>query len=75
MQPTKELIDELYRERVLRARAMSPQDKLLAGPRLFDFACRVTADGIRARFPEADEEEVQKILRERLALARRLEEL
>ena len=32
------------------------------------------ADGIRSQFPDADERRVQEILRERLALARRLEE-
>jgi hypothetical protein len=73
MQPTKELIDELYRERVERARKMSPEDKLLAGARLFDRSCRIMADGIRDEFPDADEQRVKEILRERLALARRFE--
>ena len=45
MEPTRELIDEIYRERVLRARAMSPEEKFLAGPRLFEMACRITMDG------------------------------
>jgi hypothetical protein len=66
-------IDELFRERVERARRMSDEQKLLAGPRLFDFACRVSRDGIRAQFPLATEEEVEQLLRERLALGRRLE--
>ena len=74
MQPTKELIDEIYRDRVQRARQMSPEDKFLAGARLFDRSCRIMADGIRAQFPDADERRVQEILRERLAIARRLEE-
>ena len=73
MQPTKELIDAIFRERVEKARRMSPADKLLAGPRLFDQVCRRMAAGIRSQFPEADESRVQEILRERLALARRLE--
>lgn len=74
MEPIKELADELFRERVRRAREMSPEEKLMAGPRLFDLACKVMADGIRHQYPDADEEQVQKLLRERLALARRLEE-
>ncbi len=73
MQPTKELIDELYRERVERARQMSPEDKLLAGLDLFDLTSTIMADGIRDQFPDADQQRVQKILRERLALIRRLE--
>ena len=73
MAPTDELIDAVYRERVLWARAQSPDEKLLAGPRLFDCACRITMCGIRRQHPEADEEEVQRILRDRLALGRKLE--
>lgn len=72
--PTPELIDELYREEVLAARRMSPEEKLLAGPRLFDYACRITADGIRAANPDADERRVCELLRARLELARRLEQ-
>ena len=74
MEPTKELIDELFRERVLRARRTSPEEKLLAGPRLFDLCCRIMADGIRNESPEADEQRVQEILAQRIALLRRLEE-
>ena len=73
MEPTKELIDELYRDKVAAARRMSPSDKLLAGARLFDYACRITMSGIRQQHPEADDEKLLEILRERLALARRLE--
>lgn len=74
MQPTKEVIDQMYRERVQRARQMSPEDKLLAGAELFDRSCRIMTDGIRHQFPDADESRVQQILRERLRIARRLEE-
>jgi len=74
MQPTKELIDELDRERVEKARQMSPEEKFFGGARLFDRSCRIMADGIRSQFPEADEHRVQEILRERLALARQMED-
>jgi hypothetical protein len=74
MQPTKELIDAIYRERVERARQTSPEEKLFGGARIFDRSCRIMADGIRGQFPEADERRVQQILRERLAVARRLEQ-
>jgi hypothetical protein len=73
MNPSKELIDELYREQVLAARAMSPDERFFAGPRLFDFACQVTRDGIRHQHPDASDEQVEEFLRQRLALARRLE--
>jgi hypothetical protein len=75
MEPTQELIDAIYRERVLRARQTPPDRKLLDGPRLFDFACRITADGIRNQYPDADEQRVREILAQRIALQRRLEEL
>jgi hypothetical protein len=74
MEPSKPLADELYREEVLRARAMSPEARLLEGARLFDRVCRIMADGIRHQYPEADEHQVQEILRQRLQLARRLEQ-
>ncbi|HWG42299.1 MAG TPA: hypothetical protein VN688_05885 [Gemmataceae bacterium] len=74
MEPTQELIDSIYRDKILRARRTSPEEKLLAGPRLFARACRLMADGIRNEFPDADEPQVQEILRARLALSRRLEE-
>ncbi|MGH7192838.1 MAG: hypothetical protein ACREJM_04790, partial [Candidatus Saccharimonadales bacterium] len=72
MQPDPKLIDDLYWQKIQAARAMSPEDKLLAGPRLFERSCRIMADGIRSEYPEADEDRVQEILRERLALLRRL---
>jgi hypothetical protein len=73
MEPTKQLLDDIFRERVLRARRTPPEEKLLDGPRLFDFACRIVMDGIRNQFPDADEKRVREILAERIALLRRLE--
>lgn len=74
MQPDRQLIDALERDRVERARAMSPEDKLMAGPRLFEQACRAMADGIRDEHPEATEAEVQELLGAHLALLRQQEE-
>lgn len=73
MEPTQELIDDIYRERVLRARRTPPAVKLFDGPRLFDSACRITVAGIRRENPGADDQRVLQILRERLALRQRLE--
>ncbi len=74
MEPSQELIDELYRERILRARRIPPEEKLLAGPRLFDYACRITMEGIREQHADADDQEVREILAQRLAIGRRLEQ-
>jgi len=65
--------DQLYGDEVLAARVMTPEEKLLAGPQLFDFACRIALDGIRNQFPDADEQRIRQILAERVELGRRLE--
>jgi hypothetical protein len=75
MQPSIELIDDLFREKIIRARNTPPAEKLLAGARLFERSCRIMKDGIRHQFPDADEEQVDRILTERLAILRRLEEV
>jgi hypothetical protein len=67
------LADVLYAEEVTRARAMSPGDKLLEGPRLFDRACRVMLDGIRHQHPELDDAAVRALLAARLSRLRALE--
>lgn len=71
---TQRLIDELYREELREARAMSPEEKLRAGQQLFEGACRVTLAGIRHQNPGASEEQCLEILRQRLVFQRRLEE-
>lgn len=73
MKPTKELIDALYLDKVSAAPQMSPERKLLAGPRIFERSCRIMLDGLRHENPDADEATLQWLLRERLALIRRLE--
>lgn len=66
MEPIAVVADLLFREEVLRARAMAPEDKLLEGPRLFERACRVMRDGIRHRHPDLDDAGVEALLCARL---------
>ena len=73
MKPTQELIDAIYRDKVLRARRSPPEDKFLAGFSLFEYACAITMAGIRNQFPDADEAEVLRILKDRFRLRARLE--
>jgi hypothetical protein len=73
LRPSPEMIDAIYREKVLRARRMSPEEKMLEGPRLFETACRITMEWIRAQHPEATEQEVMRVLQERLDLRRRMD--
>ena len=67
------LIDQLYREEVLEARKMTPEEKFLAKKDLFRFACEITLAGIRSENPGATEEECMKILEDRLRLGEWLE--
>ena len=75
MQPIAQLANELFLDKVRRARAADPAEKLLDGAKLFDFVCRIMSDGIRNQYPQADDEEVQRRLIERVAIARRLESM
>jgi hypothetical protein len=75
MDSLTDLINALDREEIERARAMPPEEKLFAGPRLFDMACRIMEAGIRNERPDADEDEVLEILRSRVALYRTLEQM
>ena len=68
MQPTKEFTDDIYRERILRARRTPPGQKLRDGAILFDEVCERMKAGIRSQFPDAE------ILRERVNRLRKREE-
>ena len=75
MQPTPDLIDELYRDKVRQARAMTAGQRLMAAAELFDQVCSLMASGVRNQYPDADDARVRAIVNERLDLARRLENL
>jgi hypothetical protein len=60
------LADELYRERVLRARRTPPEERLLDGIRLYDEALERMKIGVRLTNPEADEAEVNGLLQLRV---------
>jgi len=73
-EPTKELADDIFRRRVLRARTTPPGQKLMDGFKLYERACGLMRDGIRHQFPNADADEVEAILRKRLKRLRQIEE-
>jgi hypothetical protein len=73
MESIKELADDIYREKVVRARRSSPGAKLFDSLELFEFACSWTEAGIRSQHPHADDQEVKRILRARLDWKRRQE--
>lgn len=73
MDDIKALADDIYRERVLRSRRMKFEDKFRAGQELFEFACRISKDGIRWQFPKLDEAGVHRELLRRLRIGEELE--
>lgn len=52
---------------------MPPAEKLWAGAQLFDNFAELAKAGIQVQFPDADPQEVRRILRERVAMLRRAE--
>ena len=75
MEPTQELIDELYMDKVRQARAMTEKQRLEAGGELFDYACAISECGIRSDRPDATAEEVLAEVRRRVAIGERLEQM
>ena len=52
-------------------RRMSGEERLAIALDLHELSCDIAREGIRAQHPEADEAEVERLLRRRLELARR----
>ena len=73
--PYAALADELYRERVMRARRTAPEEKFLAGEELFEYACSITLAGIQNQYPDFTEEDCRRELKRRLKLRERMERL
>jgi len=51
-------------------RAMTGEQRLAIALNLHALACNLAREGIRVRFPNADEEEVERLLRARIELGR-----
>ena len=52
-----------------RYRQMTGEERLAIALRLHELSCNVAREGIRAQFPEASPEEVERRLRERIRLS------
>lgn len=72
-QTIRELADDIFRERVRRARRMKPEEKLSAGSELFEYAASITLAGIHAQHPGISDEQALQIFAERLAMRERME--
>ena len=62
-------ITTLDRDEVQWAREMPRSEKLIAGARLFDYAVSLNVAQIRKQNPQATDEEIVNILRQRLEWA------
>ena len=71
--PYAALANELYRERVLRARQATPEQRFLAGEELFEWACSITMAGIENQNPGISREEGLRIIKHRLEMRARME--
>jgi hypothetical protein len=71
--PEDSLIDELFADKVRRAREMPREDKLVEGPRLFDLNCQLMKGAIRSQFPQLSDEQVEKEYDRRLQIARAID--
>jgi hypothetical protein len=74
MDDIAELAAAIDREKLERAKRMTPQERFLAGAELFEDACEVSRAGIRALNPGFTDTEVEEELRRRLGIADRLDE-
>jgi len=70
----KALQDEIFIDKVLRARRRSIGEKFLDGPRLFDVVCERMRNGIRSQYPDCTAERVEAELQRRLVIRRRIDE-
>jgi hypothetical protein len=72
MGPTPGMIDEIYREKVLRARRTPIQDKVLSGAQLFEMVAERMKAGLRSENPGADEATIEALLVKRIARLRQV---
>ncbi len=64
--------EEATQVQIERYRQMTGEQRLALALDLHEFACDVAREGIRRQHPEASEEEVHRLLRQRLEFARTL---
>ena len=72
MPPSKELFDEIYREKVRHSRSLTGAQRVQMSFDLTEAVLEMMAAGVRRQFPNADEQEVQRIVCERVDIQRRL---
>jgi len=70
----RDLVDPIYRSKVLAARKLSVGERLATGIELFESALGMMRDGIRAQFPDLNPDEVEALLSKRLKRLKQVHE-
>ena len=70
----KAVQDEICLSKLEQARQLSVGQRLLAGPELFDMGLMMMRSGIRMRYPEYNEKQVNNEIFRRLEIARRIDD-
>ena len=68
------LMDDIFREKVRRARLQSPERKLVAGLELFEESLVRIRGGVRAQFPDFSDDEIDAEVRRRIDRVRQVQE-
>lgn len=63
--------DEALAKQIELYRGMTPERRLKIALDLHTFVCNLSRAGIRRRFPDAAEEQVEQLLRQRIEMGRR----
>ena len=63
--------ERAFQEQIERYKRMTGEQRLAIALELHELSCNVAREGIRHQNPAADEVEVERLLRERLELARK----
>ena len=74
MNPHQPLIDQLYREEVLRARGQTMEQRFLGSLEMAEFVFEWGRAGVRSQHPQATEAEIETEWQRRLHITRRLDE-
>jgi hypothetical protein len=74
MQNIRDMADAIDRERLSRGTSLAKGERLVEGLRMWEDSLEWMKAGIRKQHPEADDEEVMRLVGERLERIRRVEE-
>ena len=66
--------DAIWLAKVRQARAMSAEERVLAGPRLFAGVCERMKEGLRDEHPGSSEHDIHQLLLDRFTKLRKVED-